>query len=239
VPIWLQWWPHCWLLLGWRKLVREGSQRKHCQSFAVRFRNVHIECSYECTDKRVNVIERVVTLTGPCVVSLEVTTPCRVQLCAVFGSWASKLSGQYCTVFGSWSSKLSGQYCTVFGSWASKLSGLYCSVWELSQQVIWSVLCSVWELSQQVIWSVLYSVWELSQQVIWSVLYSVWEQVSWLVLYSVWEQVIWSVLCSVWEISQQVLYLKLENKIPAPKCSYSYPNSALLLLCRSLLAQNV
>jgi hypothetical protein len=70
---------------GTKTAGKRGRTAPHYQSFSVRFKNVRSECSYECTAKRVNVFESCITLTGPSVVSLAATTPCRVQLCTVLG----------------------------------------------------------------------------------------------------------------------------------------------------------
>jgi hypothetical protein len=64
-------------LLAWgqrRRLVAWEAMRMLHQACSVRFKNVHIDRSYECTLNTVNVFERGMTLRGPSDVSLAVAT---------------------------------------------------------------------------------------------------------------------------------------------------------------------
>jgi hypothetical protein len=84
-----------WVIRG--RPVRGEALRAHRQAFSVGLKNVHCCWSYECTPNAVNVFDIGTTLPDRSDVSLTVATPCRLQLCAVLGSSASKKYGLYNT----------------------------------------------------------------------------------------------------------------------------------------------
>jgi len=79
-----KWWPDYMLLSA------RSSRGDDCARTTRRLLSIHLN-TY--TTIQVDVFEKVITLPGRSEVSLAATTPCRLQLCAVLRSLASKLSG--------------------------------------------------------------------------------------------------------------------------------------------------
>ena len=87
----------CWWCGVKRSAV--GRHCLHCRNQAsyIRSKNVNTAWSYESTANTGNVFETGITLPGRSELSLAVTTPCRLQLCAVSWSVTSRLSGYLIT----------------------------------------------------------------------------------------------------------------------------------------------